>query len=306
MIPEDEVAQRMYQALVGLCANWRLGAQSKSSVPDEKEVIDLTLDSDDDDEITNAFSPKHTTVQSTPADATANDWTMEPRSFAEDTHRATPSELLECLTRDELVLMSRRLKIPNKTKQTRPELIKAILASSSTQTTLPFSVVTKPSAASLQKSKNTLKQLFQSKPPTVAGKTQNMRLQERRVRDMCGEIFGGCLRLHDEVFQVLHLVNLVYFRRCDASASLLNCFHDCSLFIIVLSTPMSSPFCFQPFYRQRRSATTPSTRISALLGYSRHERICCGTWSAYRFWVESMIFLVKGQLGCPRGPKLTG
>lgn len=205
-IPEADVPGTMLEALIGLCTTWRIGECLPLGPHNDKEVIDLTLDSDDDEP--REVTPLEDTTVDT-SSAVVSDPT-EPRSFAEDTASASPTQLLECLTGDELKLMTKRLKVPSKTKQTRSEMIKAILRSSSTQTTLPFTSATKLSAVTSHKSKNDVKKLFQAKRGNVV---KAMPLQERRVRDMCNEIFGACFRLHDEVFRILHLVNVVYFRR---------------------------------------------------------------------------------------------
>ncbi|QRW01531.1 mRNA cleavage and polyadenylation factor CLP1 [Ceratobasidium sp. AG-Ba] len=193
-ISEADTPSRMAQALIALCTNWRTQQGPSFAAPSPKDIIDLTLDSDDeasDEKPSVADLPQ-------PAPLSTSDSDSSACSFAEDTNVATPTELLECLTLDELKVVAKRSKIA-RTKQTRQELIKALLHSSSTQTTLPFTVVKKPSKASLQKGKTAIRRFFVQAP------TSKMPLQERRVRDTCYEIFGACFRLRDEVFRVLHL-----------------------------------------------------------------------------------------------------
>ncbi|KAG8694499.1 hypothetical protein FRC09_009804, partial [Ceratobasidium sp. 395] len=206
-ISEVDVPRKLAEALVGLCTNWETRDGPSLAMSIDKDIIDLTLDSDDEDGNT---APKDKSALADTSLAIVSSEAPSGESiaysFAEDTNSATPAQLLECLTLDELKLMARRFKV-TKTKQTRSELVKALLHSSSTQTTLPFTVTTKPSNKTPQKDKNNIKHLFVQAP------TKNMPLQERRVRDLCNEIFGACFRLRDEVFRILHLVSLVYFRR---------------------------------------------------------------------------------------------
>jgi Fanconi-associated nuclease 1 len=272
-VPEPDVPKIMADSLLELCANLR-NEKRIFVPPGQKDVIDLTLDSDDD-EPTSAPNPNvpDTCAPAVPCPSDDSpDTALEIASFAEDTASATPAQLLECLTLDELKLVGKRLKVSGKTKQTRVELVKAILHSTSTQTTLLFAVVSKPLVTSPQKSKNDWRKLFPFKPPEAAGKRQNMHLQERRIREMCSEIYGACFRLRDEVFRVLHLVSVVYFRRYVNPLPLLQR-HSCSyrsteysesdsiMLSAILATTGKRNY---PKYEYKRTAEVFETRIDVL------------------------------------------
>ncbi|CAE6500685.1 unnamed protein product [Rhizoctonia solani] len=215
---EADVPKRMANTLLELSGHLRLEEHS-STLSIEKDIIDLTLDSDDED----ACAPKHDISVSSmrngdaAAPTASPDSVSEPVIFLEDTGVATPAQLLECLNLEELKRLGKRLKFPSISKLTREELVNAILRSTSTQTTLSFAIVSKTSKLSSKKDGNDWGKLFPFKPPQVPGKTQNMPLQERRIRDMCSELYGACFRLMDGVVQALHLVSVVYFRSTEQS-----------------------------------------------------------------------------------------
>ncbi|CAE6399184.1 unnamed protein product [Rhizoctonia solani] len=213
---EADVPKIIADTLLELSGNFHLKKHS-SVASSEKDVIDLTLDSDDED----IHTPKHDiTGKPMPhvnaADPSASSGpTSSQVIFLEDSTVATPAQLLECLSVEELKLMGKRLKIPSKTKSAREELMNAILRSTSTQTTLPFAIVSKAPRSSSKKDGNDWRGLFPFKQ--ASGKTQNMPLQERRIRDLCSETYGSCFRLLNGVAQVLHLVSVVYFRSTEQS-----------------------------------------------------------------------------------------
>ncbi|KEP50646.1 putative coiled-coil protein MTMR15 [Rhizoctonia solani 123E] len=215
---ESDVPKIMADALLELSGHFSLEERPSIS-SGEKDVIDLTLDSDDEYTCAPNYdatgsSRGHSNATAPP---TSSDSTSESVIFLEDTSAATPAQLLECLNVDELKLLGKRLKISSKTKSAREELINAILRSTSTQTTLPFAIVSKASNSSSKKNGNDWAKLFPFKPPQASGKAHNMPLQERRIRDMCSEMYGACFRLLDAVVQALHLVSVVYFRSTEQS-----------------------------------------------------------------------------------------
>ncbi|KAH7343716.1 hypothetical protein B0J17DRAFT_643633 [Rhizoctonia solani] len=211
---ETDVPQILADTLLELSGHLRL-EEHPSISSGEKDVIDLTLDSDDED----VCSPKHNPTCAGSEVLTSRSSPLpDPVVFLEDTSAASPAQLLECLNVEELKLMGKRLKIPSsKTKLTREELIKAILRSTSTQTTLPFAIVSKTSDSSSKRDGHNWGKLFPFKPLLFSGRKQNMLLQERRIRDMCSELYGACFRLLDSVVQVLHLVSVIYFRSTEQS-----------------------------------------------------------------------------------------
>ncbi|KAG8733061.1 hypothetical protein FRC11_008942 [Ceratobasidium sp. 423] len=251
---EADIPKIMANALLELSGHSRLKEHPPVS-SDAKVVIDLTLDSDNED----ANVPNH----DAPCNSTRNDGTAalaaysgsvsEPVILLEDTSSATPAQLLECLNLEELKLMGKRLKIPSKTKSNREELLNAILRSTSTQTTLPFAIASKPSNSSLKK--DVWKKLFPFKPPQVAGKAQSVLLQERRIREMCGELYGACFRLLDGVAQALHLVSVVYFRSTEQSEA------NSIMLSAILSLSGKRSY---PTYEYKRTADVFPTRTDLL------------------------------------------
>jgi hypothetical protein len=181
----------------------------------QTDVIDLTLDSDDEDACASSRSAlgNPADIGDTADSAVQINSASEAVVFMEDTRTATPAQLLECLNFEELKLMGKRLKIPSKTKSSRDELVSAILRSTSTQTTLPFATSRRTSNPTSKKGGKDWQALFPFSPPQISGKIQSVSLQERRIREMCRELYGGCFRLVDNVIEALHIVSVVYFRR---------------------------------------------------------------------------------------------
>ncbi|KAF8742832.1 hypothetical protein RHS02_02904, partial [Rhizoctonia solani] len=217
-VVEAEVPRTMADTLLDLSGYFH----SKDSPPilsAQTDVIDLTLDSDDEDTCAPTLNTSGNPASGDGASALTTRVEPPPESivFLEDTSAATPAQLLECLNIEELKLMGKRLKIPSKSKSTRDDLVKAILHSTSTQTTLPFATARKTSNPTLKRHANDWQALFPFKPPQVSGKVQNLPLQERRVREMCRELYGACFRLLEHVIQTLHLVSVVYFRSTEQS-----------------------------------------------------------------------------------------
>ncbi|CAE6523617.1 unnamed protein product [Rhizoctonia solani] len=253
---ETDIPKIMANALLGLSGHPHLEDRA-FILSSEKDVIDLTLDSDDDD--------THALNHDAPCSSTRDDGTAaftacsssvsEPVVLLEDTSVATPAQLLECLTLVELKLMGKRLKVAPKAKSTREELINAILRSTSTQTTLPFAIASKSSNSSSKKNINDWKKLFPFKPPQVSGKAQSVPLQERRVRDICGELYGACFRLLDGVVQALHLVSVVYFRSTEQSEA------NSIMLSAILSLSGKRNY---PAYEYKRTADVFPTRTDLL------------------------------------------
>ncbi|ELU45741.1 coiled-coil domain-containing protein MTMR15 [Rhizoctonia solani AG-1 IA] len=217
-VVEAEVPRTMADTLLDLSGYFH----SKDSPPilsAQTDVIDLTLDSDDEDTCAPTLNTSGNPASGDGASALTTRVEPPPESvvFLEDTSAATPAQLLECLNIEELKLMGKRLKIPSKSKSTRDDLVKAILHSTSTQTTLPFATARKTSNPTSKRHANDWQALFPFKPPQVSGKVQNLPLQERRVREMCRELYGACFRLLEHVIQTLHLVSVVYFRSTEQS-----------------------------------------------------------------------------------------
>lgn len=293
-IPEADVPQKLAETLLGLCTNWRTREGPALATHDIKEIIDLTLDSDEDEDT----APKNTSRTDAVMaflDKNLDGGDSSMCTFTEDTTLATPAELLECLTLDELKLVAKKLKV-TKTKQTRSELIKALLRSSSTQTTLPFAVTTKPSAKTLQKNRNDMRQFFVQTP------TNKMPLQERRVRDLCYEIFGACFRLRDEISRVLHLVSMVYFRRyvpyCVATSDIVGLFdlfsttyteEESIMLSAILATAHKRNY---PNYEYRRTPDIFKLRVD-MLRYME----------SLKLMYEIEVLLSEGPEGLPPGAK---
>ncbi|KAJ1308730.1 hypothetical protein OPQ81_004421 [Rhizoctonia solani] len=217
-VAEADVPKIMADTLLELSGHL-ISEEVSSDSPGEKEVIDLTHDSDDEDACTPKDDASSTSARNsnTATSTFCPNSVSEPVIFLEDTIAAAPAQLLECLNLEELKIMGKRLKVPSKTKSNREELINAILRSTSTQTTLPFAIVSKTSNSSLKKGNSDWQKLFPVKPPEAPGNFQNIPLQERRIRDMCNELYGACFRLRDDVAQALHLVSVVYFRSTEPS-----------------------------------------------------------------------------------------
>ncbi|CCO26406.1 Fanconi-associated nuclease 1 homolog [Rhizoctonia solani AG-1 IB] len=121
-VAEADVPKTMADTLLDLSGHLHLkDAPAVSS--GQTDVIDLTLDSDDEDACASSRSAlgNPADIGDTADSAVQINSASEAVVFMEDTRTATPAQLLECLNFEELKLMGKRLKIPSKTKSSRDD-----------------------------------------------------------------------------------------------------------------------------------------------------------------------------------------
>ncbi|KZT02315.1 uncharacterized protein LAESUDRAFT_706344 [Laetiporus sulphureus 93-53] len=171
---------------------------------EEREIIDLTLDDE-----------KHRPAPHPSTSREHNFNSIDPinkseyPSFADDEAHASLRELLECLIREELILVAKQLGL--KASGNQDDLIETMLSSSSVQATLPFAI-----SSFHAKAKQRADSLMQTKLPFLSQKRQIHRLREMVTRQL-----GKCLRINENVMNLFRRVNMVYFRSTEHTPSLM-------------------------------------------------------------------------------------
>ncbi|KAI0062194.1 hypothetical protein BV25DRAFT_1916125 [Artomyces pyxidatus] len=207
---QSELGSGISDALKVLCGD-QPAVEEVAIKEEELEVIDLTFDEVEEDARAQNKTPTSTPVQ---PEAGPSSIKMEEQAaaveacgdlsfFAEDHTHASLSELLECLTVEELKKLAKQMKV--RATGSRHVLHQALLKSSSTQTTLPFQPIKKGSKRKLVQTTLSFGQ----------------RSQSSRLREMVMEILGCCVRVNKDVVTLLRRLNLVYYRCTEHTTNIL-------------------------------------------------------------------------------------
>ncbi|KAI5114674.1 hypothetical protein M0805_000732, partial [Coniferiporia weirii] len=139
--------------------------------------------------------------------------------YAEDETLASMSDLLKCLTVEELKGLARTLKLPNNLT-TRNALVDALLTSASIQTTLGrFSSPvnsTKSRKSGKDSKPSQLKQTFLSFKPV-----NQVKVQTDVLRCLVLKILRKCIRVNDAINALFYRLHMIYFRSTEHPTSLL-------------------------------------------------------------------------------------
>ncbi|EJD02252.1 uncharacterized protein FOMMEDRAFT_147288 [Fomitiporia mediterranea MF3/22] len=237
----EGIVEAMKELCGTLCSNASSQKSALSDLPRSKprrsssnkdaEVIDLVSDDEEEESIsTNAnISPTADTSLSDqnriPAEsAKVSDPSPKNDSsrslldyYAEDESHASLSDLLKCLTVEELKGLARTLKLPS-TLTTRSALVEGLLACASAQTTLGgFASSASRSKKSVKDSKSLhLKQTCLSFKPVSKAK-----VQMDVLRGLVMKILKNCIRINDAINALFHRLHIIYFRSTEHPTSLL-------------------------------------------------------------------------------------
>ncbi|KAI9466069.1 VRR-NUC domain-containing protein [Lactarius psammicola] len=252
---QHELGENIKVALDTLCA---AANQHPSKEPvikhEEREIIDLTLDDIQSQDAMGhpAALPPYHNAEAGPSSIKIEDIKIEDALqqscedlsfFARDHSHAELTELLECLTLDELKQLAKDMKI-KKTSWNRAAIESALIKQASSQSILLFHHVHQEARAGKQSAS-------QTQLPFVK------KSQCDRLRQMVMKVLGTCTRINDSVFALLRRLNLVYFR--------------CTQYTPAILTPsiLSSAHrrAFQPYSFTRSSNIWPTR--TALLAYER-------------------------------------
>ncbi|KAI0672928.1 hypothetical protein C8Q78DRAFT_1122510 [Trametes maxima] len=191
---------------------------------EEREVIDLTFDEDEDDPPPKLLTgPSQSPEVEPPSSASTTAPIVDYSVFADDEEQASLSDLLDCLTLDELVDLAKQLHLELGSKK-RDVIADKILRSSSTQGTLRFPVIDKggkkkPAQSTLPfaSSKGKLRQTTLPFKPQLDPRCTQL----DHVRKMVMKKLGKCIRLNADVVTLFRRANLVYFRSTQYTPELL-------------------------------------------------------------------------------------
>ncbi|GLB34607.1 putative VRR_NUC [Lyophyllum shimeji] len=194
----------------------------------EKEIIDLTLDSDDEDvkpiidiEISEAGPTRHRDIKPS-LDGLLNSSDVTPYEpsfdfFLEDESSMDLSEALHKLSVDQLRDLVRETKT-TPDKSTKPCMISALLEYASTQKPLGFLATSKAP----RKTKCTNDGLSQTTLPfpKIRGKSSQEN-QQRRLLQMALEKLGKTYRVNFDLYCLIARINVIYDRCTEYPKSLL-------------------------------------------------------------------------------------
>ena len=235
---QHELGEEIATALETLCVYPRQCLAEEGPIKqEEREIIDLTLD--EIETIKPSFPPsEQSTAEAGPSTIKIEDLSLSEQPcgdlsfFAQDHTHAELSELLECLSLEELRRLAKDMKVRgfslNVSNLSIPVLKFSVLLvqrvaiedmlikQASSQSILPFSSVHKGSKAS--------RRPVARKPLPRVRKSQCDRLRQMVMKTLgtsqlplctlsCADyLIGSCIRVNESVFTLLRRLNLIYFR----------------------------------------------------------------------------------------------
>ncbi|KAI0282107.1 VRR-NUC domain-containing protein [Russula aff. rugulosa BPL654] len=246
---QHELGEEIATALETLCVYPRQCLAEEGPIKqEEREIIDLTLD--EIETIKPSFPPsEQSTAEAGPSSIKIEDLSLSEQPcgdlsfFAQDHTHAELSELLECLSLEELRRLAKDMKIRGFSLN-RVAIEDMLIKQASSQSILPFPSVHKGSKAS--------RRPVARKPLPRVRKSQCDRL-----RQMVMKILGSCVRVNESVFTLLRRLNLIYFRCTQYTPDI--------LIPSILSRAQRRTF--HPYACTRNSDIWPTR--AALLAYER-------------------------------------
>ncbi|KAF7298051.1 Fanconi-associated nuclease [Mycena chlorophos] len=183
---------------------------------EEREIIDLTLDSDDEEDVKPVIAgPSKLPPAAAPVPPAApQDDRDDTLYFAQNERELSLLEGLRTLTMDELKGIGKTLK-RNLAKKTKDELITELMNSASGQTLLAF---TPSPAKGKGKGKQADSKLKQSVLPFATPKMN--RIQTDRLKELMLQAVGKCLRLNPFVYTLILRVHIIWFRSTEIPEAL--------------------------------------------------------------------------------------
>lgn len=203
---QNELGEEIATALETLCVYPRQCLTKEHPIKqEEREIIDLTVDEID------TMKPSYPLSEQSIAEAGPSSIKIEDLSlsekpcgdlsfFAQDHTHAELSELLECLSLDELRRLGKDMKIRSFSLN-RTAIEDLLIKQASSQSILPFL-----SGHQGSKSKASRRPVARKPLPRVR------KSQCDRLRQMVIKILGTCIRVNESVFTLLRRLNLIYFR----------------------------------------------------------------------------------------------
>jgi hypothetical protein len=265
---QHELGEEIAPALKTLCVHPRqYSTEERPIKQEEREIIDLTLDDEIDTIKPSSPFTEQSIAEAGPSSIKIEDLSLSEKPcgdlsfFAQDHTHAELSELLECLSLEELRLLAKDMKIRsfslNVSKLSIPVLKFSVLLvqrvaieemlinQASSQSTLPFLSVHKGSKAS--------RRSVAPKPLRPVGKSQCDRLRQMVIRILgtsqlplytltwTDYLIGTCVRVNESVFTLLRRLNLIYFRWYAPFTSYL-CWRNVEVFQHAIYPGHSNPF----------------------------------------------------------------
>ncbi|KAJ6491829.1 hypothetical protein C8R47DRAFT_442519 [Mycena vitilis] len=202
--------QGLLDAFEELCVRFTPGTEPEPMEVDDNGIIDLTLDSDDEDTAPVA-GPSHPSA-SKPEDT-------EPRLdyFCESEKDLELDDGLHVLKVDQLKNLCKTLKIPH-AKLTKDLIIKALLKYSKEQSTL--AVVPSPKSKGKGKAKDKSRDTGLRQTVLCFAKKKIQQAQTNRLRDLMLEATGKLMRVNPHLNGLMIRLHIMWFRSTEFPQSL--------------------------------------------------------------------------------------
>ncbi|RXW24676.1 hypothetical protein EST38_g1186 [Candolleomyces aberdarensis] len=216
--------------------------QEEAEPEEQRNIIDLTLDSDDEDVKPNLASLNNTvpvagpSKQSEPPDdidpfrrvLQANPKDANLDYFCEDESVMTIEELLNRMTVDQLKALAKQNKcIPKVRKPKKNDYVEGLLKNSRTQSVLGFTST--PSSKGKVKASDSLRQTQLPFAPKKSVQSylafpkgsKVQKSQEDRLRKQALAILGKCYRVNYDFFKLIRRVHIIAFRSTELPPKLM-------------------------------------------------------------------------------------
>ncbi|KJA24271.1 hypothetical protein HYPSUDRAFT_200765 [Hypholoma sublateritium FD-334 SS-4] len=196
------------------------------------EVIDLTLDKDEEDVkpmLTETSPPVYSETSFTQDHASATDMNplqaiihsnpgiMNLDYFCQDETTMTLEEILFKLTNPQLQELVKRMKCKPKTSN-KSDMIYALRAHASSQSILTFRPLPKNKGKGRDDGMRQTQLPFQRVNNCSKTKSQN---QQERLKEMALKLLGKCTRVNFDFFRLVRRLHIIYYREIDYPTTLL-------------------------------------------------------------------------------------
>ncbi|KAJ7072693.1 VRR-NUC domain-containing protein [Mycena amicta] len=181
--------------------------------PSEREIIDLTIDSDDEDIKPPVAGPSRLEPAAPVSNPTDDSDEICMDYFGRDENHMGLLDGLRLLNMDELKAIAKVLKIQS-TNKTKDNLITALMNSASGQSLLAFA----PSPQGKGKGKQRDTKLQQTVLPFTA--PSRSRIQTERLRELMLKAVDKTIRLNPYVYTLILRVHIIWFRSTEIPESL--------------------------------------------------------------------------------------
>ncbi|KAK0211693.1 VRR-NUC domain-containing protein [Armillaria fumosa] len=175
---------------------------------EESEIIDLTLDEEEDEDRKpvagpSRLAPPHTQSKDAVFEAVMEDFDLS--YFCKDESTMTLREILETLPADQVRALAKEARVsPNGTK--KEDFVNALIKYSSTQASLPFQSPKKNKFRQTERYDDGYRQTV------LCFAVPCKETQEQRLKEMALNRLGRCVRLNYDVYRLVRRFSIIFYR----------------------------------------------------------------------------------------------